>query len=229
MKINFKVIIVWFIGLMIFASSFTSSSVGEIFLGFLIAGAFAFWGVKIGQKNLKNYNIEQKLYSIQHIVIHNIPPNKKMPLNQILNAIKLYVSQHTKIYDDCERLLKTTNNPKVYFERAQLLEHTLKELIQVEDAAELTPAPTSILNSFRQSYSKLTNDFLARSWAETVEKANLLNTDRGKAGKLERFFREMAPYQGQMTKQSKEYFQSMKEAYLNDKDYIASVTPLEKL
>jgi carboxypeptidase C (cathepsin A) len=130
---------------------------------------------------------------------------------------KLQSQQLLKIANDCAELVNTTVNPEVFFMRYNLMLENLEKLVGLEctgifeNSAEL---PSVAFSRIEAQFTAATNDFLERSFEKAKEHAETLKTESGKTNAIKRYFDNMEKYIINMSSESLEHFDKMKETYL---------------
>ena len=171
----------------------------------------------------------ERLESIKHIVIKGATSDSALHPFQIKQALELYIDQRLKKYKDCIELVNNTVNPKVFFDRYDLLQSTLEELVLVEHCYSTTVLPSSELNRIVSQRADMTSMMVDRLWEKTIDKAKLLSTSKGKENKYDTFFRNIAVYQDRMPDESWDHFQKIKQVYLDNKDSMIQVIQIEDI
>lgn len=108
-------------------------------------------------------------------------------------------SGQLKIAKDCARIVNTTKNPKVFFERYELLVTTLQKLVGVQHSVSFSGTKPSVMLSQIQSKRVATiTDFINRYYADVLDKIITLKTAKAKQNKVETFFNSLEEYSGKM-------------------------------
>lgn len=121
---------------------------------------------------------------------------KKSQLQQYSNQ---QASDDLRIIQDCIKIINTTTNPSVFFDRLDLLkekgEH-LKLLEPYVKFANTSPseAYTEVLNQEQESIYNL----IGRCYCVAFDKAEKLKTEKGKKNQFQKFYDSLLPYTDKM-------------------------------
>ena len=113
---------------------------------------------------------------------------------------KFYAQQFLKISNDCAYLVNNTKNPKVFFERYQLLLEQLELLSKLEKFKCFSgKKPSKNLKEILDNKEATFNDFIERYYTDILNKIDKLKTQNAKNKKLDSFFNELSKYNDLMT------------------------------
>lgn len=104
------------------------------------------------------------------------------------NWNKENINNCLRILKDCAKLINTTKNPKVFFERYLLAISILNELIPIEKKLNLKgDKPSQIKKQFYEKEINTVNDFIYRFYNETILKISTLKTQKSKLLRINEF------------------------------------------
>ncbi len=108
---------------------------------------------------------------------------------------EFYAAQMLKIVNDCANLINTTKNPKVFFERYDLLIEKLKQLSKLECLVHFRGnTPSKDLKQTLNKKAFTINDFIDRYYQDTIEKIKSLKTIQAKQKRIENFYQNLFYY-----------------------------------
>lgn len=111
------------------------------------------------------------------------------------NEAEFYGGQLLRILNDCANLVNTTKNPKVFFERYDLLIKSLENLSRLERFNCFSgPLPSHDLQETLSKKNFTINDFIDRYYQDTINKIQNLKTQKAKDKKIEDFYQELVNY-----------------------------------
>ena len=112
----------------------------------------------------------------------------------------MYAPGWLKIVKDCIRLVNSTKNPKVFFERYNLLIDNMKKLAQCERYVHFSGDKPSIsLVEFRNKKNLTINDFIDRYFDDTKNKIQKLTTNKAKLNNANKFYNSLQAYYPEMS------------------------------
>lgn len=119
---------------------------------------------------------------------------------------KNQIQDSIRIMNDCMSLMKTTKNLDVFFERWELGKQQNLFLKQCEDCKLYKKKPTS--NDYAKFF--FNNDVLlkliiSKSYIDTIEKAEKLKTESGKAKRISNYFQKLDEYSHLFSPEIEEY------------------------
>lgn len=108
-------------------------------------------------------------------------------------------SRQLKIAQDCARIINTTKNPKVFFDRYHLLISTLQTLSGLQHTVKFSGTkPSTMLLQIQAKKSATITDFINRYYADVLDKITTLKTDKAKQNKVENFLHSLEEYSGEI-------------------------------
>lgn len=111
-----------------------------------------------------------------------------------------YSANMIRIALDCTNLVNTTKNPKVFFERYNLLINKLENLSKLEKFNCFTgESPSNNLREILGKRELTINDFLNRYCEDVLNKIESLKTITSKKKKVDNFFSSLKQYELYMT------------------------------
>lgn len=151
-------------------------------------------------RSLRKNNKEK---STSNFHIEKSQMRKSITKNQIEDSIR--------IMNDCINLMKTTKNLDTFFSRWELGKQHALFLKQCEDCNAYKGKPTS--ESFFKFFfndDMLLKLIISKTYIDTVEKANQLKTDSGKAKRFTSYFQKLNEYSHLFTPEIDEYINNLK-------------------
>lgn len=116
------------------------------------------------------------------------------------NEAYFYSANMLRIASDCANLVNTTKNPRVFFERYNLLINKLENLSKLEKFNCFTgKSPSDNLREVLDKREFTINDFLNRYCEDVLNKIVNLKTISGKKKKVDNFFSSLKQYESYMT------------------------------
>lgn len=126
------------------------------------------------------------------------PSKKKKTVQKGVGKNSL-AAQQLKIAQDCARIVNTTKNPKVFFERYELLVKTLQKLSGMQHSVSFSGTkPSAMLSQIQSKRVATITDFINRYYADVLDKITTLKTAKAKQNKVETFFHSLEEYSGEM-------------------------------
>lgn len=131
------------------------------------------------------------------------------------NEAYFYSSNMLRIVSDSANLVNTTKNPKVFFERYNLLINKLENLSKLEKFNCFAgKSPSSNLKEILNKREITINDFLNRYCEDTLNKIHSLKTVSSKRKKVDIFFNSIKKYEKFMTDNNIQTYQFLYEKLL---------------
>lgn len=128
---------------------------------------------------------------------------KLVTKNQIQDSIR--------IMNDCMKLMKTTKNLDVFFERWELGKQQNLFLKQCEDCKLYKKKPTSKdFAKFFFNDDMLLKLIISKTYIDTIEKAENLKTESGKARRISNYFQKLEGYSNLFSPEIEEYVIQLK-------------------
>ena len=145
---------------------------------------------KFFRRLLKKESIETKTVEEKVIV-------EQYTYGEIAN-IQTSGQRNIEIYNDSINLVKSTENPEVFFPRLSLADESLTEVIaMIQQYSFLTVDGDNLeeeLGKFKQEKESMTQKFADRHYAACVKSAEKLKTERGKEKRYLRNYQDLLPY-----------------------------------
>lgn len=115
----------------------------------------------------------------------------------IINKVHDYrtIENCLRICRDCAEIINTTKNPKVFFERYNLLISITNELITVEKKYKFnSEKPSQFKYKLKEKEIYTINDFINRYYNSIINKINTLKTEKGKNNTVKKFIDDIEIY-----------------------------------
>lgn len=135
-------------------------------------------------------------------------------------VVKMSLERKMEILNDCAHIIKTTDNPDVFFSRYALYSDTLKELADAEIAGIKFEGDSplnkqiTVLNDKEKTRS--TNEMITRYYNKIVNKINTLKTDSARSNNALKFRETLEQYDEFMTDDSITYYRNIASKLEND-------------
>ena len=124
------------------------------------------------------------------------------------------LNRDMEILNDCARLMESTVNPEVFFNRFKLYLNKLDILAAAESSGYINVQGDSFVVAQRKFASsngviKITNDFIDRMWSDTLAKARDLKTEKGKQNRYNSFYETLKSYEDRMPQPCIQHYRSL--------------------
>ena len=151
---------------------------------------------------LLNYGKKSKLLALQKIVIVNSPNKLVMSEQQLHKQAENIANNDLRIINDCTKLIDSTINPNVFFERYDLLIERLKHLVLFQPYLNFSGIlPSIALNKVIAEKSSSTLDFLSRYYDSVDAKAKSLKTEKAKIARYQKFYDSLQKFYPLLSKE----------------------------
>ncbi len=128
---------------------------------------------------------------------HAMPSDVKRDV--FIQGAKMVVSDRARIIADCVKLVNSTVEPRVFFERYRALLSNCADMVTLEEYFPFTePLPSKQLATIEGKKADTIDDFIDRYYEATVLKMLKLKTEKAKAAKIEDFYLTLTFYSGDM-------------------------------
>ena len=108
-----------------------------------------------------------------------------------------------RICRDCVKIINTTKNPKIFFDRYNLLISITNELITVEKKYKFnSEKPSQFKEKLKEKEIYTINDFLNRYYQDTIKKVKDLKTIKGKTNSVKKFIDSIIMYKNYLNKEN---------------------------
>ena len=129
---------------------------------------------------------------------------------------EFYANQFLKHCNESTKIVNTTANPKVFFERYSFLLHETKNLSNLEIFLKFKGrTPSSTLVYLIQSKERETNLMISRAWESLDIKLKKLKTKRGKENRINNLYFEFQSYLNEMSKTNIDLCKSYYNTFIN--------------
>ncbi len=152
-------------------------------------------------QGIKNYN-KGTILALQQLSFPS-SENSRLSEKQIIDGCEMIISNANRILDDCKHLINNTENPRVFFERYELLIEELNTLAEYEPYLLFygyQPLESLVYyNSSKESYEKKLID---RCYNKALINADPLKTDKGKRNQFIKMYDALFQFKDKMTPNS---------------------------
>lgn len=166
-------------------------------------------------------NTEERefLMQWQNDVLTNKTDSLIMTEQQLIATTIQTVQNDYRILVDSSELVQKTNKPDVFFMRLQLMIEKVESLCKLEryfkrsgitfNGVQVQEMREDIL----QKYDEATRLFLVRYFTATLDKVDEMKTEKGKLGKIQKFYDSLQEYYSLMSEENIEYVETKYKAY----------------
>ena len=145
----------------------------------------------MGFFNLFNTSVSIQIDESNVVTVHN------------RKEAEFYAAGMLKIAFDCANLINTTKNPKVFFERYNLLIEKFENLSKIERFGCFKgKLPSQNLKEILGKKENTINDFIDRYYNETLSKFNSLKTEKAKLSCIDAFCNGLNYYKHYLSEDS---------------------------
>ena len=114
-----------------------------------------------------------------------------------------------KIINDCKRIVNSTKNPDIYFERYSLLEEKARELCTIKHIHFTGTQPKKIVKIVAGSKQASIRAMIDRYFDDISIKARRLKTKKAKREKIYSFITTLEDHYGYMNEENVQYIQTL--------------------
>lgn len=140
-------------------------------------------------------NSKKTIYSLQELAVPNSRKGT-IPFEQILYSCDLVLTQNLEIVQDCCNLIYNTENPRVFFERYDLLLGKLCYMQYFEPYVEIRwYQPSESLEYYKNHRPYYERKMIDRVYKKAVNKAATLKTDKGKRNQFVKALDSLSIYE----------------------------------
>lgn len=157
---------------------------------------------------------KKELLELQQYLISDSPDRLIMSEKKLKEIAKAEANNSLRIAQDSSRLVQTTVNPDVFFERMQLLFEHSSTLSFLERYVPFTGAsPTEALKTLLAEEQEIIKNFLIRYCWDTQCKAEKMKTDKGQYNQWQKFYDSLSPRFNVMDDENIDYVETKYRAY----------------
>lgn len=154
-------------------------------------------------------NRKEELLLLQKTLIKYSPDKLIYSEKQLKALAQQSAKDSLRIANDCAKILQTTVNPEVFFDRLQLFAwHTGNLAVLCKYVRFSGPSPTSVFSTLIREKQECIGEFLDRYFCKVLEKADRLKTAKGKLNQYQRFYDSLKPYFGEMNAENIDYIET---------------------
>lgn len=154
-------------------------------------------------------------------------PLSKKQLQYLRQCMQLNSNRDDRVISDCLELTRKTLKPDVFFMRDDLLVRTLTEVTLYHKLFRVPRQdPEEDLRRAIDTRDARTCDFVQRSHSDMAQKAAVLKTEKARAGRYEKYYQAMEPFQDQLTEQARAFLKKYRQ---QDASCTAPVGPTEAI
>ena len=144
------------------------------------------------EEQIKN---KERFIQVQNIVFRLNETRAVVTSEKLCSAVQLIIEDRSRIITDCVRLINSTKNPEVFFQRFEMLEQITAEIGKLEPYGVFQkPYPSEQFQHIMEHYIETVNFLIARVFDDALEKAAVLKTDDAKKRKILTAYTELLSY-----------------------------------
>ncbi|MGV8905807.1 MAG: hypothetical protein ACOH15_04325 [Acetobacterium sp.] len=117
---------------------------------------------------------------------------------------EMMAPQWLKIAGDSVKLVNETTNPKVFFERYDLLIENFEKLAEIENVIQFAKRPSADLENIKNKREAATNDFIDRYSDKLKKEIGTLTTEKSRWSRLDVFDDSISEFHKYLTDKNKE-------------------------
>ena len=134
---------------------------------------------------------------------------KKHAVPQSNRREEAAASRDLEIVQDCVNLVNTTNDPRVFFQRYELMMDKLYNLSMLERTVSFSGTrPSVMLRDIQSKRNSETNTFLSRYLQRMKEESEAMKTDKAKIKKIDTLYASLMVHSYAMDESNLDYFKS---------------------
>lgn len=158
------------------------------------------------------------VYNKTTVDIHDLtkaPTTSKSKTSSEESILLYTASRWLEIAEDCVKIVNSTTEPRVFFDRYELLLENMQNLASVENDLSIQGTLPSVqLEHIKNIRFEETDEFIKRSYKKAEAKADSLKTDRGKQNAFQRYFDSFDPYVDKLSQENIQLLESLKRRIL---------------
>lgn len=159
----------------------------------------------------KNYGMSKdKVLEWQSIVTGANINTVKLTKQQLLDSTQLIVDNHSRIIQDCVRLVNNTLTPGVFFDRYDMLISEMSALIKFETFYAFNKSITEQVKTLKENRVKNEIAFINKYFSSVLEAAKSLKTQKARDNRIQKFFSTMENYENRMSQEAWEQLLDLK-------------------
>lgn len=165
-------------------------------------------------RGVKNLN-KPTLFFLQVLVA---PGSRRRALStkQIIAACDSILTNCVRITDDCKKIIGTTENPKVFYERYDLLLEKYSEMAKFEPYLDIYGyQPTESLTYYQSVKNDFEKKLINRCYNKALTKAESLKTEKGKQNQFVKVYESLLHFADSMNPYNKRYMDKKFEKYIS--------------
>lgn len=125
---------------------------------------------------------------------------------ELTNLSKVIINRDSEITQDCLKLIENTTNPKVFFERLDLLEEKIDEILQFKPY--IKEIDFDEIEKIKEIREDATTIFLQRYYEKVSKKAETLKTEKGKNNQFKKYVESLNSYKIKMSYEQIQFYLS---------------------
>lgn len=170
---------------------------------FILFGAFFFYIFNKCRKIYNNYDAFVQESQPE------IPPT-------VAEGTVVYPEQNLRIIQDCVNIVNSTKNPDTFFERYELMEKKIDELIAIQGPKYTGQSPTELKTQVVSKKQAAIHDMIDRYYTDVSVKASALKTAKGRMNRFHTFMSTLEDYYDQMNDANIKYAEDLYNSVISD-------------
>lgn len=170
---------------------------------FILFGILFFYLFNKWKKVYSNYDTFVKEFQPE------IPPT-------VAEGTMVYPEQNLRIIQDCVNIVNTTKNPDTFFERYELMEKKIDELVAIQGPKYTGQSPAELKAQVVSKKQAAIHDMIDRYYTDVSVKASVLKTAKGRMNRFRSFITTLEDYYNQMDDANIKYIGDLYDSVISD-------------
>ena len=153
---------------------------------------------------IKNLS-KQNMYALQTVVFPNSRKGA-VTLEKIIHTCDSIITQDNFIADDCKKLIYSTETPRVFYERYDLLYEKYMDMRKYEPFVVIYGyQPSESLLYYQEAKKRYEKKMIDRCYNKALIKADSLKTDKGKKNQFMKSYNSLMEFKDSMNPDNLDY------------------------
>lgn len=170
---------------------------------FILFGALFFYLFGKWKKIYNNYDAFVKEFQPE------LPPT-------VGEGTVVYPEQNLRIIQDCVNIVNNTKNPDTFFERYELMEKKIDELVAIQGPKYTGQSPTELKSQIVSKRQAAIHDMIDRYYNDVSIKASALKTAKGRMNRFHTFISTLESYYDKMDDANIKYAENLYNSIIAD-------------
>ncbi|MST73431.1 DUF4236 domain-containing protein [Roseburia sp. MUC/MUC-530-WT-4D] len=128
----------------------------------------------------------------------------------------VYPEQNLRIIQDCVNIVNNTKNPDTFFERYELMEKKIDELVAIQGPKYTGQSPAKLKAQVVSKKQAAIHDMIDRYYTDVSVKASVLKTIKGRRNRFHSFISTLEEYYDQMDDANIKYVGDLYDTVISD-------------